>query len=70
MHALSDGSWVLPDGDLFKASDLIEVIDEASSGLKYIPPIKVVLNCCYGWVFASEVGETDAFIECLAFDDT
>ena len=56
-HALHNGSWVLPDGDSFDASDLLEVIDQATSGLKHFPPITIVLNCCYGWVFANDIGE-------------
>ena len=66
-HAWCDGSWVLPEGDSFYVSDLMEVINEASSGSTRIPPIKIVLNCCYGWVFANGVGEIDTlinFLEC------
>jgi len=58
-HALCDGSWVLPEGDSFDASDLMEVIDKAFSDATHIPAIKIVLNCCYGWAFANEVEEAN-----------
>ena len=71
-HADSNGSWIFPDGS-FSANDLKMVAQCAQGHVQHHIRIKIILNCCYGLIFAKQLGDIHAFLAGLTVylnDDT
>ena len=60
-HANSNGDWEFSDGS-FSADDLKLVVNCAKGHIQHYINIKIILNCCYGLVFAEKLGKIEAFL--------
>ena len=63
-HADNNGSWTFPNGS-FSANDLKVVARCAQGHVQHYIRIKVILNCCYGLIFASILGDINTFLSGL-----
>ena len=53
-HGEEDGSWAISGDDKFSGSDLLEVLNCVKP--QHTPRINILLNSCYGFAFAEEIG--------------
>ena len=64
-HANSNGEWGFSDG-VFSAHDLKMVVQCTKRHIQHDIRINIILNCCYGLVFAKKlVGSIQTFLEVL-----
>ena len=57
----NNGSWSFPDGS-FSANDLMTVVRCAKGHVQHYIKIKIILNCCYGLIFAKQLGNIQMFL--------
>ena len=55
--------WVLAGDDRFSGSDLKQVLSDVKP--QHYPEINILLNCCYGFEFAKEIGDLQTLVSCL-----
>jgi len=59
------GSWVLNGDDRFSGSDLQIVLKGVEP--QHYPKIYILLNCCYGFAFAEDIGVSKFLTGCLKY---
>ena len=62
-HGEQDFGWVLAGDDRFSGSDLKQVLSKVKP--QHYPEIKILLNCCYGLLFAEKIINMQCFTACL-----